>query len=168
MKDVMCDLETMGTGPRAAIVAIGCVLFDRSGIGEEFYTNVNAQSAVSAGMELNANTVMWWMQQSQAARDALVPNQCNLPVALMNLKAWMPSNARLWGNGATFDNVILRSAYDLCGIQCPWHYRDDRCFRTLKAMNAEVHPDVREGLVAHNALDDAKWQALHAVKILNS
>lgn len=169
MKDVMCDLETMGTGPKAAILSIGCVLFDKSGLGSEFYVNVDLTSAVKAGMELDARTIMWWMGQSDAARAALVPDQRSLPTALDMLREWMPPKSRLWGNGATFDNVILRTAYDLAGKQCPWHYRDDRCFRTLKAMWPEVHPQgVSTELVAHNALDDARWQALHAVKILNS
>ena len=167
MKEVMCDLETLGTGPRSAIVSIGCVLFDSTGLGAEFYVNVSAKSAVQAGMQLDGDTVRWWLQQSEEARAALRPFPQKLSTALRTLSDWMPPGARLWGNGATFDNVILRSAYTLTEITPPWHYRDDRCFRTLKAMNPGVLPDPQVGLVAHNALGDAKRQARHAVKIMN-
>jgi len=34
---VMCDIETLGIEPRAAILSIGACTFDREGVGEDGY-----------------------------------------------------------------------------------------------------------------------------------
>jgi hypothetical protein len=165
MKNVMLDLETLGNGSRAVIISIGAVEFDPvAGLGREFYSNVSPESCVSAGLEIDASTVMWWMKQSEEARAAFKIPGGALAAVLQSFKSWFPAGAVVWGNGATFDNVILSNAYRAVGLKQPWHYADDRCYRTLK----NLLPEVRQSSVgtAHNALDDAKFQALHAAKLL--
>ena len=56
MQDVMLDLETMGNGPHAAIIAIGAVKFDTQAqeIGEKFYTVIDLESAVAHGGVMDA------------------------------------------------------------------------------------------------------------------
>jgi exodeoxyribonuclease VIII len=65
----------------------------------------------------------------------------------------------VWGNGATFDNVILANAYDACRIRRPWKYYADMCFRTVR--NQYPHVQVKRQGTHHNALDDALTQAHH-------
>jgi len=85
---------------------------------------------------------------------------------MSNTSAWFPAGATLWGNGSTFDNVILSNAYRAIGVKQPWDFWNDRCYRTLKSLYPHVKLE-RSG-VAHNALDDAKSQAMHAVRIINA
>lgn len=167
--NVMVDLETMGTGSSAAIVSIGAVKFSAEGGVEPdtFYRVVHLSSSLDAGMSLDGSTVMWWLSQAQDARSALQAANTSLADALMQFKGWCPQDAQVWGNGATFDNVILANAFKLCGINQPWKFYNDRCFRTLKNLYPGIMPDERIG-TAHNALDDAQYQAQHAVKILRS
>lgn len=63
--DVMVDLETAGTGPDAAILAIGAVAFDRDTgrLGPTFYTTINLASAVATGGQIEPATFTWWLQQ---------------------------------------------------------------------------------------------------------
>src|ERR1039458_2426242 len=74
MKNVMLDLETLGTGNDAAIISIGACLFDPRGDGvligvdHRFYARVNPASSVEIGMKIDVSTILWWMQQSDAAR----------------------------------------------------------------------------------------------------
>jgi exodeoxyribonuclease VIII len=165
MKNVMVDLETLGNGSNAVIISIGAVEFDETGLGREFYMRVDPQSCVDAGLKMDVSTVMWWMQQSDAARSAFKgPGAVPLDVALGEFSSWYPRGAALWGNGATFDNVILGNAYKALGGAQPWAYWADRCYRTLKNLYPHVKLD-RNGTY-HNALDDAKSQALHAIAIL--
>jgi len=84
MRDVMLDLETMGNGPRAAIVAIGAVEFDpeTGTVGERFYQAVDLATAVSMGGEMDASTVLWWMQQGDEARAAFAKGGAHLSKAL--------------------------------------------------------------------------------------
>jgi hypothetical protein len=162
---VMVDLETLGNGSKSVITSIGAVRFDRDGLlPGTFYMNVDPESCAAAGLEIDASTVMWWMQQSDAARAAFKVKGEPLGFVLQSFTEWYPAGAALWGNGATFDNVILANAYRALGMKQPWSYSKDRCYRTLK----NLFPHVTQEAVgtAHNALDDAKYQALHAVKLL--
>jgi hypothetical protein len=168
MTQVMVDLETLGTSSTAVIIAIGAVEFDqKSGkLGREFYRVVDGQSCVDAGMKMDVSTVMWWMKQDTTARAAFEVKGVPLKDALGDLAEWLPEAASVWGNGATFDNVILSSAYRAVSLEQPWPFWGDRCYRTLK----NLRPDVkfaREGTY-HNALDDAKSQARHAIALLNA
>lgn len=165
MYDVMVDLETLGKGSNAAIVAIGAVEFHSVfGLGREFYTIVDASSSVKAGMVIEADTVKWWMCRSAEARDIFTFEGVSLFNALDTFRCWFPPRAALWGNGAAFDNVVLANAFELVGVKKPWEYKGDRCYRTLKNLYPDV-PAVYEG-THHNALDDAKNQARHAVAML--
>lgn len=168
MKNVMVDLETFGNGSNSVIVAIGAAMFDETGVGGKFYTLVDPQSCVDVGMQMDASTILWWLKQSDPARNALTcaPGP-KLEHALLSLISWWPHGATLWGNGATFDNVILANAYSAVKVQRPWKYTADRCYRTMKALFPTITPPSDIG-VAHNALDDAVYQATHMVEILKA
>lgn len=168
MKNIMVDLETLGKGSDAVIIAIGAVEFDETGLGGTFYTNVDPQSCVDIGMKMDVSTVMWWMQQSDAARSAFKDRGVHVGQALRDFSEYIEAtagkDAEVWGNGATFDNVILSNAYQLTKQVKPWQYWADRCYRTLK----NLYPGIGYEHVgtAHNAKDDAVKQAIHASKIL--
>jgi exodeoxyribonuclease VIII len=72
------------------------------------------------------------------------------------VKTFNDDNLRVWGNGANFDNVILRNALDRYGYSALWKYSNDRCFRTMKNILPKIEA-TRAGTY-HNALDDAIYQ----------
>lgn len=170
MKDTMLDLETMGNGPNAAIIAIGAVEFDLDTceIGAVFHCRVQLDSAVKAGGVIDASTVQWWLDQNDEARKPFTTNVGSLSIALAlcDFSAWVRRNGveRVWGNGAAFDNVILRSAYHSIGMSEPWNHWNDRCYRTIKAFFPDIKLE-RIG-VHHNALDDALSQAEHLIRMI--
>lgn len=167
MKHIMVDLETMGNSNNAAIVAIGAAVFSEEGVGSTFYRTIDLDDAAKYGV-IDASTVKWWLQQEADARRELYLASCPLRVALMDFSAWLGSQGAVdgvWGFGATFDNVILRNAYKALDLFCPWHFRKDRCFRTVAAMYPQVEWEPRVG-THHNALDDAVTQARTAIKML--
>lgn len=168
MNNIMLDLETMGSGSNAAIVAIGAVKFSKHGLGDEFYRVVDLYSSHGYGLTIDPSTVMWWLQQSHDARLALCKNGVSLCDALTDFSDWVGNHkeAKMWGNGSDFDNVILANAYDAVGRQRPWQFWNSRCYRTVKNLLGKNTELVRVGTV-HNALDDAKSQAEHLLKILS-
>lgn len=166
---VMVDLETMGTGNEAAIVSIGAVKFDPmgSGIDDAFYVGVSLASSVAFGLKTDPGTVLWWMDaERDLARKALLASDfVDLPTALEGVAMWIGDKSLpVWGNGATFDNVILRNAYIKVGFDCPWSFRDDRCYRTLKNLAPGI--DVPNVGTLHQALNDATAQAQHMQQIV--
>jgi exodeoxyribonuclease VIII len=164
---VMVDLETMGNKADAAIIAVSAVRFSTEhGTLSRFYRVVGLESSLRCGGRVDASTIVWWMQQSNEARSAITEGErLDLAVVLQEFTAWMPEETTsVWGNGAAFDNVILRGAYERLGLQPPWPFWADRCYRTLKVLHPEV-PFVRQG-THHHALHDAESQALHLIQIL--
>jgi len=162
----MLDLETWGTKPGCAIRSIGAVMFDEDGLGREFYINVDDASCASLGLTKDKSTVDWWAQQSAAAQAALVFDPMPLGEALVSFLAfWKSTNAKyIWGYGATFDPPILEACLDAVGLDAPWDFWNVRCSRTALAM-ANRRPK-REVGTHHNALDDAKAQAVALIAAL--
>jgi exodeoxyribonuclease VIII len=169
----MLDLETMGNGPNAAIVSLGAVRFclRKLELLDEFYEVISLASSQSLGGTIDASTVMWWLQQASEAQQALYASNLTpprtLPEVLQKFTAWVGGNRNevaVWGNGATFDNVILHSAYKACGHREPWTYKNDLCFRTLRRLFPTHYTP--QG-VKHNALDDARNQAQTVLKVVD-
>ena len=167
---VMIDIETMGDGPNAPILSIGAVKFDKeNGITNEHYSACSIESALdSPGAEPSGGTIKWWLQQSEEARSQIVAHTGTHTAMLVEFGGWMKLQGRLdgvWGNGATFDNVIVASAFKRNDLSVPWAFWLDKCYRTIKStpLGRTVKLD-RKG-VHHNALDDAKSQAEHLLAI---
>lgn len=168
---VMIDLETLGTSHDAVILSIGAVKFDpeTNTISDRFHVGVEPESCVQWGLRMDPKTVMWWMGfEREAARNRLVAMQkLDLPTVLEGFQMWYGlQSLPTWGNGATFDNVILRTAYEKLEMPCPWQFWDDRCYRTMK----NLRPDIKLQRVGvlHDALEDATSQAIHLQQILSA
>lgn len=169
---LMVDMETMANGPDAPIVSIGAVFFDPStgNTGAEFYQVVSLESSMSFGMKPDASTIQWWLKQSSEARSAiLVDEAMGLLETLELLADFIAENAangshtvQLWGDGCSFDNVILRRAYALTDTPFAVPFRNDRDVRTMVELGKSVGINPRfdipfEGDM-HNALSDARHQ----------
>lgn len=165
--NIMLDLETMGTSSQAAVIAIGAVRFDKdAGIVDTFYRVVDLGSSVRHGLKIEPDTVLWWMRQSDDARAKFDRPGIQLPHALTDFADWVGADALMWGNGASFDNTILSSAYEACGMEQPWKFWNDRCYRTEKSRRPDVKME-RSG-THHCAVDDAESQARHLLDIWRS
>lgn len=172
MNDIMVDLETLGRAAGCKVLSIGAVPFGPSGLGSsEFYVAIDEDS--QPWLHEDPDTRAWWMKQSADARRVFTdPSKVPLPVALERFSQWCQSIAsrvklNCWGNGSEFDNSILIAAYRHPGVTAPlpWTW-GARCFRTLKNLGRKI-PFERQG-THHNALDDARTQAEHAVRIMNT
>ena len=176
---VMVDLETMGKKHNAPIVAIGAVVFDPAtgSIGESFYKVVCLESSVNWGAVIDPSTVIWWLKQSSEARSAIV-NDDAIPLqdALLQFREFVSDNvtggskkAQVWGNGASFDNSILRSSYDCIAEDYPWEYWNDRDVRTMVELGQAISFAPKTTIPfegsRHNALADAIHQALYVSAI---
>ncbi len=162
----MLDLETMGQGTNAAIVAIGAVKFElETGmIGAKFYKVVDLHSCVEIGLEIDASTVIWWLGQNKGAKDLIINGAVHIKEALEEFTQFYRDNDKgfVWGNGSTFDNIIMENAYKKAGMNPPWHYTLHRDVRTVvdiaKRLGIAAHSKIVIG-TAHSAVDDAIHQA---------
>ncbi|MEL5881700.1 3'-5' exoribonuclease [Citrobacter freundii] len=176
---LMVDMETMGNTPDAPIVSIGAVFFDPStgNTGAEFYRVVSLESSMSFGMKPDASTIQWWLKQSSEARSAiLVDEAMGLLETLELLADFIAENAangshtvQMWGNGCSFDNVILRRAYALTDTPFAVPFWNDRDVRTMVELGKSVGINPRYDIPfegdMHNALSDARHQVKYVSAI---
>ncbi|QMS19290.1 3'-5' exoribonuclease [Escherichia coli] len=170
---LMIDLETMGKNPDAPIISIGAIFFDpqTGDMGPEFSKTIDLETA---GGVIDRDTIKWWLKQSREAQSAIMTDEIPLDDALLQLREFIDENSgeffvQVWGNGANFDNVILRRSYERQGIPCPWRYCNDRDVRTIVELGKAIDFDARTAIPfegeRHNALDDARYQAKYVSAI---
>ncbi|EGM5953597.1 3'-5' exoribonuclease, partial [Escherichia coli] len=170
---LMIDLETMGKNPDAPIISIGAIFFDpQTGeMGPEFSKTIDLDTA---GGVIDRDVIKWWLKQSREAQSAIMTDEIPLDDALLQLREFIDENSgeffvQVWGNGANFDNVILRRSYERQGIPCPWRYCNDRDVRTIVELGKAIDFDARTAIPfegeRHNALDDARYQAKYVSAI---
>ncbi|EFN8327986.1 TPA: 3'-5' exoribonuclease [Escherichia coli] len=170
---LMIDLETMGKNPDAPINTIAGKFFDPATgeMGPEFSKTIDLETA---GGVIDRDTIKWWLKQSREAQSAILTDEIPLDDALLQLREFIDENSgeffvQVWGNGATFDNVILRRSYERQGIPCPWRYTNDRDVRTMVALGLVMDFDAITTIPfegeRHNALHDARYQAKYVSAI---
>nr|WP_324252015.1 3'-5' exoribonuclease [Escherichia coli] len=170
---LMIDLETMGKNPDAPIISIGAIFFDpqTGDVGPEFSKTIDLETA---GGVIDRDTIKWWLKQSREAQSAIMTDEIPLDDALLQLREFIDENSgeffvQVWGNGANFDNTILRRSYERQGIPCPWRYYNDRDVRTIVELGKAIDFDARTAIPfegeRHNALDDARYQAKYVSAI---
>ncbi|SER58496.1 3'-5' exonuclease [Rhizobium sp. NFR03] len=164
MRDLMIDIETLGSRPGSVILSIGAVTFDAETgqLGDEFYSAIDPETAVSIGLTTDVATMMWWMKQSEDARRAAFCGERHLAPVLIEFAEFVRSAdaSRVWAKPPSFDLVLLEAAFRACILPVPWHFRTHRDCRTIFDLTNTKQPDVG---TAHNALDDAKGQALGVI-----
>ena len=166
--NIMLDLETLGRSAGCSVMSIGAVQFSNK-LGREFYVSIDRDSCDQSGLFEDQETLDWWNQQSEEAKVVFNEPKVSLHLALTMFADWLSmlgprEDIRIWGNGSAFDNAIIIFLYRNLGMEVPWSYRGDMCFRTLKALFPKQ--EVEQIGTYHNALDDAKTQAVHAIAML--
>ncbi len=168
MNDVMLDLETFGTGSNSVIVSISAVQFniETGEIGEVFEQGLNLQQQIDAGGIMDAATVMWWLKQPEEAQVALTKLYDNPVIFVLEaFNEWLTKIdcSGIWGNGATFDNTLLRNLYARHKIKFVLAYWADRDVRTMVATFAINRKQYKFVGTKHKGVDDCIHQINYIV-----
>lgn len=186
MKDIMLDLEALSPEDKGILVSIGAVYFDikTQQLGDEFYVVYSIKGMKEQQRQLNRKVsldcIQWWMQQEDDVRKVYtdkgqhVYDSIEGPLLAFNEFCSKSSGkVRMWGNGADFDCRWLMKYYQdfdryswIEPLKPEWTYSGHRCYRTIKALFNKSHTSLERQGAHHNALDDAKSQALHLMKML--
>lgn len=176
MKDLMIDIETLGTDVDAPVLSVGACFFDiKTGeIGTTFHGKIAVTDALKYG-SMCGETFAWWMRQSDEARLAVIDGQQTTKEVLTEFHFFVARNCDLeevrpWGHGAAFDIAILERLFHKAvgnGVhpadrrEAPWNFRNVRDTRTIRALGEDAGHQFTEdrGGTHHDALDDAKHQA---------
>ena len=185
----MCDLETLDTIPSAAIISIGIVKFDPFIVQNSFKKNpyhyqvVDKASCIQAGMTVDDETIRWWQRQSGYAQRILEPKYASPPIenvidimtALRAMSHFITTNAEhkdiyIWSNASTFDITILSDAYRRHGLQPPWKYTGESCYRTINTITKLLGIKVDKNFqgTKHHSGHDAINQCLFMQRMLQA
>ncbi|WP_416174068.1 3'-5' exoribonuclease domain-containing protein [Enterobacter asburiae] len=176
---LMVDIEAFGKKADSPVVSIGAVFFDPStgNTGSEFYKVISLESSMASGGVPDASTIIFWLKASPEARSELVMDDAiPLDDALLQLNEFIGENAvngpdsvQVWGNGATYDNVLLEASYDRTGIPCPWKFWNNRDVRTIvelgKAVGCKPRYEIPFEGEPHKAISDAHHQVKYVSAI---
>lgn len=164
LKNVMVDCESLGTTASAVILSIGAVRFDLESdqISDDgFYASVSIESNLDLGRRVQEDTLLWWLKQPAAALQVFHEEKIELGTALEDFSDWIGTDDHhMWSNGADFDLPMLAHAYRQVGIEAPWKFWNNRCFRTYKNLPGAKNIRTPAVGVKHNALSDAHQQAV--------
>lgn len=166
-RNLMLDIETLGSVPYSCILSIAAVEFDinTGNTGKEFYRGIDLKSCLDMGLIVNASTIMWWMQQNEQAREELATgNKPPIKQALNEFSSFCDNGYEIWGNSARFDCGILQNAYNKADIPIPWDFRKERCVRTLVSFKPDIKANYPFHGTAHNALHNCYFQVGYCSK----
>lgn len=171
-RDVMLDLETLGTRSSAVIIQMSLIPFDRSTgiLGPTFVAFPAQQEQLDLGRTVDASTISFWLSQTKVAQDRV-----NRPHSVLRglyilsrlqafLNKYMANEYGVWSH-KEFDYPIISSYASDLGIPKLFHYRSPRDLRTLSDTYQYVTGEPL-GLtftgVQHDAMDDC----LHQIKLV--
>lgn len=165
MKHMMVDIETRSSRSNAAVVAIGAVVFDQTGLfyvpGFEVY--ISPRNAEIYG-HVDPATEAWWATQNADVRAKVFSGTIDSYEAFARFIAFVQrfKPDTVWANAPQFDLVILRNLARSLDMQFPMHYRTERDCRTLfdlgRSLGVDLAPAYADA-IKHDPLSDAICQA---------
>lgn len=173
--NIMLDLETLGTKPGCKILTLSsCTFSTTSNKGVSSFFDIAIRMDTQDLLKAEPATVDWWANQSEIARKAAFENvnAIVLTKALGRFSDWIAElqcTPVIWSKGATFDAPILAHAYEVYGLDVPWNFRNERCYRTLEAefKHLVTTPPDFNG-TKHTSFADAVYQAKYAQAIFEA
>lgn len=165
LRDLMIDIETVSTSPRAAVLTIGAQYFDPKSDekGATFYAQISVIDALQHG-DQDDSTMKWWSSSQVnpvARREAFSGVKSALEVA--DDFAAFAKGCKPWGNGSVFDVIILENWFKVLRVPVPWKFWDIRDVRTVVDM-AGGKPKIEFDGMQHIAIDDA----MHEVELVQA
>jgi len=172
MKDMMLDLETLGSDYGSVITQIGACYFDRNTgeIRETFSVNIDPKSATNLGFHIEYGAVEFWMGQKN--RTWMEEPRIHILKAFDDYKEFSKKAKCVWSH-ATFDFSMLLDACFRLKRQPLNHYSSTKDIRTLMELVKEVSgsesiskkdDEIPED--AHDALADCKRQVKYCVEAM--
>lgn len=172
---LMLDIESLDLGPRSALLQIGGIAApsdDLNKIARKIDHRLPIDPQLALGRTIGFDTVAWWLDQDEKAKEVLVDSTGNdmdyltssvravhRRISEIVSQAGGKKNVEIWAKGPQFDIVNIESLFADCGLEAPWSYDMVRDLRTLQAFAGVSTNDVStEGLRPHVAIDDCRIQ----------
>ena len=178
--DLSVDCEGLGTEFDSPIIAIGARFFDKTTakLANKFYMEIAINSLGNhwqRNFRIDPDTIRWWIMQSDRAKKVFAKEdheKKSLATVLLEFNHWINqcSNInkgplKVWCRGPSQDATWIEHAYTVGGhgLAKAWAHDRPRDVRTITDLATELvgwdEKTVKSVGTAHNALDDADYQA---------
>lgn len=171
MNNIMIDIETLGTDTNSVVLSLAALEFcpQTGKTGRQFYKKIDLNSAIALGLQINTDTLVWWTTQNTKQFTEMFKDAQPIHKVLELFVNWFRSpDMIIWANSPSFDLIIIENALRKANLPTPWKYINERCVRTMLALNPEAKKSVQKPENAHNALADCFYQISYLHKIFNS
>lgn len=162
MKDLMVDIETLGTRKDSVITQIGACYFDRvtAEIGDTFLINISIDDCLKNGLRVDGGAIKFWLEQP-GERVTFLKAPVGLSSGLGKFREFSRDCDTVWSH--PFDMRILDDAYRVLGQSMHPNYRKHRDIRTLVDL-AKLPYNKPDKPKDHNALNDCLYQVKYCVE----
>jgi len=171
MKNIMIDIETLGTNPDSCVLQIAATSWDGNEIDVGFLFDVSLSEQVEAGRTIEAKTVCWWLDdkvQSRVRSSVLGRSELVSPqAAVYALNEYIrvtrqnsdDGKVTVWANPPQFDLTIIKSIMKEWGITPSWNHWEERDLRTLRNVCRELKINYEnKNEEHHSAIADVRHQ----------
>ena len=168
MKRFMVDIEGLGKGKQGLILSIGVARFNLEEVTDTLEVRLNIDDQFDLGRVVDGPTIEWWLTQPGKPWRDDTPRQGVVP-ALNEVNRFIGKADEVWAKPPQYDLDLIRNAMGSIGLGPSWHYRAERCLKTI--FHSVANPNlidwpVRQG-THHGAADDAAHQARECITVLN-
>lgn len=182
-KDIMVDIETLGTGENATVFQISAMSFDLKTGDKHDSINLIGDIEKYGSLNVDGPTLKWWLNTDKELLTELLNKGTYEEYELFEaLHKWIEGQSTtgdmkdvyLWGNGILFDNAKLQTNLNNCsGLKYPIFYRNDRDVRTILELasmkSGLTEEEIKESVTdenerKHDAFDDITYQIRLVVK----
>ncbi len=174
--DIMIDLETLDTKNSTAIASIAAQAFNIE-TGEVcpdiFYATLNYERQIQEGRTISVDTMLWWGNQSEEAKEEAFGGKMPLWEALIELRRYFAkycyADRRVWAKSPVFDLAVLKHAYDELEQEAYWHYSNERDVRTYlwSAIHLIDPTDDKTTHISRQDVADQISQVCHVYQLIN-
>ena len=154
VRHIMLDIETTGTSVQAPILQIAGAIMTEGQAEPFIKVRVDRRGQESYVQEDQA-TLDWWKTQPEEIRIAAFSGIMHIQDALTELARIITKNDIVITQGPHFDIAILSYHMRMWRIDQPWHYRN---IRDLRQMRAQFNGRTTKHAGAHDAVDDSMQQ----------
>lgn len=175
---LVIDLETLSTDKVAPVIrefGISQINFYFASAVPVFLASgyLELQKQFNDFRLVDGDTVKWLEEKQGVTMHDLLNNPkhlqgCSISDMLDEINAaYTNCDAQaVWSFGSTFDIEILNNCYKRAGRKAPWHYRDERCERTLEALFPTYAQELQQSRITHEAATDSYDQAKRIANVL--
>jgi exodeoxyribonuclease VIII len=172
--DIMLDIETLGRGHDAAVIALAAIRFDPYHVSTRkdpyYFVTIDESGAKKYG-STDPETIAWWNQQDPQVRELVFSGLTSPEAAYGGFKRFCEGAENVWAKSPSFDCVIMESLGErldeafMNDMTFPFDFRHQLDVRTVTEIAGQIRDFERPltyiDLPPHHPLGDCIRQVAH-------